>query len=188
MMGYTLEYLFVLLSDLHIGTGIPGHGLDDLIARSASGVPVVPSTVVKGAARDALVGAGLTGGLDTVFGKEDGDGGILWFSDAECPDAVIGSRSGVALDEGRSAIRGALLEIGVVRPLVFDIDWRPAVFTGRVEVLPGIPTDSGSDGRRALELAANGLARIETLGSRTTRGFGKVAVAILPSVDGGKEN
>ena len=175
-MNHALDYLLVLLSDLHVGTGIPGGGFDDRVARDAAGTPIVPATAIKGAIRDALVAAGVpSDALTRPFGKEDGDGGVVWFSDAECLDCTVGSRSHVALGEGRTTRRGSLVEIETIQRLVRKgTNWHPVVFRGYIDFLPGIPPDA-----KSLDLVAKGLARLDTLGARTRRGYGRIAVAIL---------
>lgn len=188
----------VLKSRLAVHTGRPGVVVDDTVARDpASGAPVIPSTALKGAARDVLRDAEhpfTDEEIATTFGETGDQPGAARFVTARPADGlepVVAVVSNVALTEGRTPRVGHLRTVEAVEPLARptggDGDLTPLVLTSRlcVDAVLAARLDGQGDpraaARRVLAVALSALAGITVLGSRATRGFGHVAVAIDPA-------
>lgn len=166
-----------LLSPLAIGTGEPTLIADDSVTRRHDGLPMIPSTSLKGAIRDLIRTSSLPPELwHQAFGQPDGATSSVIITDAVAtPEATTNLITTVALDERRVARIGALATIEVVD--TSPDPSRPVAFHGQVLASPTAPPELA---RRAVGLTLLGLSAIRSLGSRTRRGWGQVRVALAP--------
>lgn len=192
------DFAIRLRSRLAIHTGRPGATVDDTVPRDArrSGraVPVIPATVVKGAARAALVRYDhpfSDGARREAFGGAHTLPGMLRFSTARPPDdhqLTIGEITNVALTAERTAQPGRLRTVEVVEELAHCGDEQTAtIFHGTLAADPTVTADPDEPApqqrrraERSLAVGLCGLAAVTALGSRTNRGLGAVAVIIDP--------
>lgn len=176
----------VVLAPLCVSTGRPTGEADAGVARNPDGIPVVPASTLKGAARDALMSllgpeAGIVGrnALREAFGTAHDQAGCVHFTDAvplhpEAVDTAV--LTSVALSERRTALPGRLLSIEVVQPLLRRGGGQLRL-RGELRFVPGA---DGARTHSALAAAATGLAAVRHLGARTRRGWGRVRVALHP--------
>jgi len=167
---------FTLLSPLSIGDSISVHSDKDVILDSR-GLPVIPATSIAGkirsfsseADRDKYFGVvkiNTNPDNDKIIKQEDS---AIAFYDAEYDSkidekkgkwekAIISIRDSVALDEYKTAKKGAKFDFQIVEP--------GAVFFGFVEAF----TKEAADKFQEL------LPKEIYLGSKTTRGYGKIRI------------
>jgi CRISPR/Cas system CSM-associated protein Csm3 (group 7 of RAMP superfamily) len=195
-MGPVHRFRVDVFSQLCIGTGMPSLEADQTVVRDSEGRPMIPATTLKGAARDLVrVHAGLpadifaaafgtagraAAGSGGQAGPSDGSPSAVIITDARCRRASIPTVSivrTVALNDDRVAVPGALASFEVVEPWVegAGASFTTACFEGTVRPSPLVDVD---EGERAVGTVLAGLSAIASLGSRTSRGWGRVRVAI----------
>jgi hypothetical protein len=185
-----------LRSPLAVRTGRPGTIVDDTVARAldhgTTGEPVIPATVIKGAARAALIRYEHpfdAAHVVDAFGDEGDHPGVLRFTTARATDhdAVVGSVTNVALTAERTARPGRLRTVEVVEELGRrengELD--PVTFHTTVRADPTVGSGEAGVRReraeRSLAIGLCGLAAVTHVGSRTNRGLGSVEVVIDPT-------
>jgi CRISPR/Cas system CSM-associated protein Csm3 (group 7 of RAMP superfamily) len=195
-MGPVHPFRIDLFSQLCIGTGMPSLEADQTVVRDGEGRPMIPATTLKGAARDLVrVHGGLpadilaaafgtagrsSAGRGGQSGRSDGSPSAVIITDARCRPGSAPTVSivrTVALDDDRVAVPGALASFEVVEPWVDAAggSFSVACFQGTVRPSPLVGVEQGE---QAVGAVLAGLSAIASLGSRTSRGWGRVRVAI----------
>lgn len=185
-MNGTIRYRIRLLTPLHIGSGVPSHTADDTVVRGPDGTPEIPESKLKGAARAALLNAGVHDArlLAQAFGAPHGDGGTVLFTPGRPEpglEAVVDEVTTVALTEVRTPRTGQLARVEVLQPLArSDGGLLPLWLTASVR---RDPLGDRPDPDPVMGTVLCGLAMIHAIGRRKTRGWGQVRVALPREAD-----